>query len=131
MTGRNEVYVRPFEGPGAETMVSTAGGSNAVWNPNGRELFYLEAGQPAGSTVDRMMSATFSSGRTGVPVPLFSYSRGDMFLGTVVFTPYAVAADGQHFYAVRQLPRVPAPVTDIHLIFNWFEEVRAKAPVRK
>src|SRR5262249_49032752 len=37
---RYEVYLRPF--PGAERMwqVSTDGGTEPVWNPNGRELFY-------------------------------------------------------------------------------------------
>ncbi len=49
-----------------------------------------------------------------------------LFLGTVVLTPYAVAPDGQRFYAVRQLPRTAKPVTEIHVVLNWFEELTAK-----
>jgi len=42
-TGRYEVYLRPFPGPGSDTLVSTAGGTQVRWNPNGKELFYFSA----------------------------------------------------------------------------------------
>lgn len=39
-TGRNEVYVRPFPGPGGRLQVSTSGGVEPIWSPDNRELFY-------------------------------------------------------------------------------------------
>jgi Tol biopolymer transport system component len=38
--GRSEVYVQPFPGTGGKRQVSTEGGSEPAWNPNGKELFY-------------------------------------------------------------------------------------------
>jgi Tol biopolymer transport system component len=39
-SGRWEVYVRPFPGPGGKVQISSEGGVEAVWSRNGRELFY-------------------------------------------------------------------------------------------
>ncbi len=41
-SGRYEVYVRPFPGPGGKWAVSGNGGDQPLWNPNGRELFYRD-----------------------------------------------------------------------------------------
>jgi len=40
-SGRDEIYVRPFPGPGGQWQVSTAGGSDPRWRPDGKELYYL------------------------------------------------------------------------------------------
>jgi len=42
-SGRNEVYVRPFPGPGGKAPVSTGGGGYATWSRSRKELFYLAA----------------------------------------------------------------------------------------
>ena len=42
-TGRYEIYVRPFPGPGDDSRVSIDGGAQVRWNPNGKELFYIAA----------------------------------------------------------------------------------------
>jgi Tol biopolymer transport system component len=39
-SGRYEVYVRPFPGPGGKWQISTGGGLLPIWSRNGRELFY-------------------------------------------------------------------------------------------
>ena len=44
-TGRSEVYVKRFPDPGGRVQVSLTGGSEPVWNRNGRELFYRAASQ--------------------------------------------------------------------------------------
>ena len=38
-SGQNEVYVRPYPGPGAQVIISTDGGAEAVWGPGGTKLF--------------------------------------------------------------------------------------------
>src|SRR5215510_10259248 len=39
-SGRPEIYVQPFPGPGGKWQISTDGGIEPVWNRNGRELSY-------------------------------------------------------------------------------------------
>jgi serine/threonine-protein kinase len=40
-SGRSEVFVRPFPGPGVPRQVSTSGGRLPTWSPRRNELFYL------------------------------------------------------------------------------------------
>ena len=124
-TGRNEVYVRPYPGPSEATMVSTEGGMSPAWNPNGRELFYIE---PVNNQeTDHMMAVTWTtSGRPGKPSALFPFSRRELFFRTSLLTPYAVSHDGQRFYAVRIPPRTGPGVTSISLVLNWSEELKTK-----
>jgi serine/threonine-protein kinase len=42
-SGRWEVYVQPYPGPGGVMPVSTEGGTEPLWAPSGRELFYRTA----------------------------------------------------------------------------------------
>ena len=42
-SGRYEVYVAPFPGPGGKRQVSTAGGTRSRWRADGKELFYIAA----------------------------------------------------------------------------------------
>jgi serine/threonine-protein kinase len=39
-SGQDEIYVRPFPGPGGLVQVSATGGTEPVWARSGRELFY-------------------------------------------------------------------------------------------
>src|SRR5579872_5665951 len=34
-SGRNEIYVQPYPGPGGKYQISTEGGTEPVWNPEG------------------------------------------------------------------------------------------------
>ncbi len=42
-SGRNEIYVRAFDGTGSAVRISTSGGIQPLWRRDGRELFYLNA----------------------------------------------------------------------------------------
>lgn len=50
-SGRYEVYVRPFPGPGGKWAVSTNGGDQPLWNPNGREIFYRDGNSVVAASV--------------------------------------------------------------------------------
>ena len=41
-SGRDEVYMQPFPGPGGKRQISTEGGREPLWAKNGRELFYRD-----------------------------------------------------------------------------------------
>jgi eukaryotic-like serine/threonine-protein kinase len=131
VSGRLEVYVRPYPGPGPTEQVSLEGGYSLAWHPNGRELFFVEGDDP---DKFRMMAVDFAPGsppHIGRPHVLFVFAEGSLPLLCGPIRCYDVAPDGQRFYAVqyRTRPRPPV-VTRINLIQNWLEELKAKVPTR-
>jgi eukaryotic-like serine/threonine-protein kinase len=110
-SGRFEVYVRSFPGPGGKWQVSNAGGSHPQWRRDGRELFYL-------STDNRIMAVPVQLDRTafraGSPVPLFSVRLGQV---SPEDSMYEVSADGQRFL-VNSLSGEESPRT-LTLISDW------------
>jgi eukaryotic-like serine/threonine-protein kinase len=114
-TGRLEVYVRPFPGPGIDLRVSTEGGAQARWNPNGTELFYV-------ADDDRLMAVPirFSSDRktveAGAPSALFATTVGS----TAVLKyrqQYVVSPDGQSFVMNSVVDEASA--SPIIVMLNW------------
>ena len=70
-SGPNEVYVRPFNPAGVPIPISIGGGSEARWNGNGRELFYIGAGARM-MAVDVRASADGNSLEVGAARELFT-----------------------------------------------------------
>jgi hypothetical protein len=130
VSGRREVYARPFPGPGQTVQVSLDGGDNVAWHPEGRELYFIGPGDAPG--VSRMMAVaidTHPALRVGVPGALFEFRPADLQFGSSPLTGYCVARDGQRFFLVQNLPVPPRPpVTQVHLVLNWLEELKAKVP---
>ena len=130
VSGRDEVYVQPYPGPGAAEQVSLDGGQSPAWNPRGNELFFVSPPTAAGRRT--MLVAEFSAGpppRIGRPRPLFEYDGLSLAFRCIPRRCYDISADGQRFYATlaRPAPSRP-PVTHINLILNWVEELKAKVP---
>ena len=124
-SGRDEVYVQLYPGPGSRVQVSLEGGTNPAWSATGRELFFL-AGPRQMQVVDVPVSplSAFSKPRL-----LFDLAGDAPALRSNPNRVYAVAPDGQHFYAVQHLPTPPAaPVKHIELIQNWTEELKDRVP---
>ncbi|HMC66489.1 MAG TPA: hypothetical protein VKI65_16260, partial [Gemmataceae bacterium] len=115
-SGRNDVYVQPFPGPGAKWLVSTDGGSDPVWARDGRELFYRQGDQMMAVPV--APKAEFSAGR---PRRLFEirFDTGDNGPN------YDVSPDGKWFVMPRS-DQGPVP-GELHVVLNWFGEVAARA----
>jgi Tol biopolymer transport system component len=76
-SGREEVYVRTFPGPGARVQVSTSGGRQPVWSRDGRSLYFrsdggvLEAGfrgakEPAVESARLLFADRFESPQSGM-----------------------------------------------------------------
>jgi len=67
--------------------------------------------------------------RLGKPQRLFAFSDPPLLLRCAPSRCYAVAPDGQQFYGLRQAPSAPIPpVSQIHLVQNWTEELKARVP---
>jgi eukaryotic-like serine/threonine-protein kinase len=114
-TGRYEIYLQPFPGPGAKLPVSIGGGAQVRWRRDGKELFYI-------ALDGRLMAVPiqFSGSRqpgVGVPIPLFPTHFGGAIAQGVTRQQYAVSPDGQRFLT-NALPddEVLPPIT---LILNW------------
>ncbi len=121
-SGRWEIYVQPYPGPGGKWLISTEGGTEPVWNPNGRELFYRSG--------DRMMAveiATQSSFSAGKPKVLF---EGKYLPTPITFPNYDVAPDGQRFLMLKASEQ-EAAATQINVVLNWFEELNRRVPTGK
>jgi serine/threonine-protein kinase len=127
-SGRWEVYVRPHPGSGPSQVVSLDGGDAPVWNPNGRELFFVSLPDAAGKRA--MMSVQMQAGvPQGRPQQLFQFDPRALYIGGGWLRTHDVAADGERFYTSQELPAEPPPVvTHINLVQNWFEELKAKVP---
>jgi len=120
-SGRLEIYVRPFPGPGEKWPISLEGGNEPVWPRNGRELFYR-----AGDTmmvVDVQTTPTFSAGK---PRKLFerTYERS-----LALWANYDASSDGQRLLMVRQ-ENASARATHINIVLNWLDELRQKLPAQ-
>jgi hypothetical protein len=94
-TGRFEVYVQPFPGPGDRWPISRAGGAQVRWRRDGQELFYV-------ALDDRLMAVPIqlaSNGRAieiGAPAPLFTTHIGGAVQGANM-QQYMVSSDGRAF----------------------------------
>ncbi len=112
-SGRWEVYVSPFPGPGRRTQVSTAGGFDARWSRDGKEIFYLA---PDGKLMIAAISMSAESLKVEEVKPLFDLPKvGSRFT-------YDVSPDGQRILAVTR-KETTAPLT---LVTNWPAVVAAE-----
>ena len=125
-SGHEEVYVRPFPGPGGKLQISNEGGSLPTWSRNKRELFYGLNGQ--------IMVAAFrvegDSFRADDP-RLWSEGRfqfNDRSPGRM----FDLHPDGERF-ALAPAAQMPngAKQDKVVFIFNFFDELRRIAPATK
>jgi Tol biopolymer transport system component len=114
-SGRPEVFVRRFAGSDERWQVSSEGGSQPRWGPDGRELFYVAPGGTLAS-VTLAPGAAFSA---GAPKPLFRGAFQEynaFFYGGVA--GYVVSNDGQRFL-VNRIIRGEGTAEPINLVLNW------------
>jgi len=127
-SGRPEVYVQSFPGPGTREQISSGGGDSPLWNRNGRELFYLSRGEAPGTirvnTVDVTLGSTVTA---GTPRQLFEGRFGR----TGGPTAYDVSLDGSRLLMSESLVPPIQPVTRIRVVLNWFEELRRAQTLSK
>jgi Tol biopolymer transport system component len=113
-TGRDEVYVEPLaHRAGGEIRISTDGGDQVRWRPDGKELFYV-ARDGRLMAVPLRLGSNGETAEAGTPVPLFQTHVSGMPTGQ---TQYVVSSDGQRFLMNRLIDDiVTSPIT---MILNW------------
>ncbi len=124
-SGNNEVYVRPFPGPGGKWQISTGGGGYPVWSRNGKELFYR--------TVDSkiiVVNYTDASDSFHADKPKL-WSPGQ-FTSLGNSLNFDLHQDGKRFAVLKAPgPENQAAANKVTFIFNFFDELRRKVPSGK
>ncbi len=115
-SGRDEVYVQAFPGPGGKWQISSDGGSEPVWSRDSRELFFRN-----GEKMMVVQTTTQPSFAASSPQVLFQGRFVPTRRGEAA---YDVAADGQRFLMVRR-EAGEAPV-QLNVILNFVDELKRR-----
>ncbi len=129
-TGRWEVYVRPYPGPGPKHQISSDGGFAPVWAGSSRGLLYLAYRDPSREpgvfdvvSVDVTTSPTFRASPARV---LF---RRRISAGSPL-RHYDVTPDGRRFLVLAPGETPDQRVTRLNVVLNWSEELKRLAAAR-
>ena len=112
-SGRSEVYVQSFPGPGGKWQISTAGGAEPRWRGDGKEMYYRAPDQKL-MAVGIEMEPKFTA---SVPRALFQ----GRFETALARNRYLPSPDGSKFFVVGTLGRESITPTTVAL--NWFAEL--------
>lgn len=115
-SGRYEIYIRPFPGPGAAVQVSQSGGTEPAWSRDGRKLFFRG---------DRRMYEANISKKVGVAVSNLRVLFTDAFDGDMPMPHrnYDMTKDGQQFVMIGAAPE---SILQTIVVLNWLDELRAR-----
>jgi len=108
-TGRNEIYLSAFPGPAERVPVSTDGGTQAIWNPNGKEIFYR--------VDDKMIAVEVTtSPALKLSAPKVLFESRYAFGAGVTIPNFDVSRDGQRFIMVK----AESGAGRLNVVLNWF-----------
>jgi hypothetical protein len=106
-SGRTEVFVVAFPGPGGKWQISNGGGSFPRWRADGRELFYLGADGSIVAVPIDVAGGTFSPGKAQ------SLFHADVPRDAGY--QYAVSRDGQRFL----VNTTTGPASTMSVFTDW------------
>ena len=112
-SGRAQVYLQAFPGPGERVQVSTEGGSEPVWAPNVSELYFRTPTKFMGVDVKARPALA-----VGKPRLLF---EGEFRL---THHDYGLLPDGRHFIMIQPVGKKPP--AELHVVVNWSDELKAR-----
>lgn len=114
-SGRDEVYVQDFPDLARKWQISADGGSEPMWTPTGRQLFYRNGDSMMVADVDTQPSFRLRAAR-------------ELFVGSFVrgTGSYDVAADGR-FLMIRQNESAVVPA-EARVVVGWAEELQRRLP---
>jgi Tol biopolymer transport system component len=117
-SGRSEVYVQPFPGPGAKWLISLNGGTEPAWSPNkNKPELYFRSGDALMSAALTITGTDFKSAK---PVEMFE-ARYATIDGA---RNYDVAPDKPVFVVVRSDDNGVG--AQFNVVLNWFSELRGR-----
>jgi Tol biopolymer transport system component len=122
-SGRNEIYGQPYPGPGPKIQISNEGGTDAVWNPRGGELFYRNGDKMMVVDVSTSPTVTLSKPRV-LWEGHYSHGTSSSCGGPgPTSSNYDVTPDGQRFIMIRDEDQDAVPTT-VNVVLGWAEELK-------
>ncbi|MGH9386108.1 MAG: hypothetical protein ACRD2N_17660 [Vicinamibacterales bacterium] len=121
-SGRFEVYVRPFPGPGVKSQISTDGGQLATWSRTRPEIVYASRDNRLMVASYRVEGGAFNAGKPR----LWSERR---FMPRPRLRSFTLHSDGERV-VLAAAPDTESAVKldELVFIFNFFDELRRVAP---
>jgi Tol biopolymer transport system component len=115
-SGRYEIYLRPFPGPGTAVQVSTDGGTEPAWSADGHRIFFRG---------DRKLQVASIAPGPNPTVTERHVLFADVFDGDMPMPHrnYDVMPDGRGFVMIAPMADA-APETVV--VLNWIAELRAR-----
>jgi len=116
---RAEIYIQSFPSGGRKRQISTEGGSDPVWAPGGRELFYRNG--------DKMMAVTISNKADffhSTPRLLFESFKDPTYVSLP--RQYDISSDGDRFLVVKYEQK--SVINEFKIVVNWFQELKRLVP---
>jgi hypothetical protein len=110
-SGRIEVYVLPFPGPGERLQVTTSGGTEPQWSRDGRTLFYRQ-----GRAVKAVALTAGTTMTVGATTTLFEGG----YLPDAGISNFDVSADGKQFIMLQSVDRQAETI----VVYGWANELR-------
>jgi eukaryotic-like serine/threonine-protein kinase len=126
-SGKDEIYVRAFPGPGSKWQISTGGGSSPRWSRNGKELFYA-------TPDNKIMTASYTASGDSFHADKPKIWSPGQFTSVFGSAPYSFDPhpDGKRFAVLKAPTSGETPQGNkVSFIFNFFDELRRKVPSGK
>jgi eukaryotic-like serine/threonine-protein kinase len=117
-SGREEIYVQSFPGPGGRWQISTEGASEPMWGRRGGELFYR-----VGTKLMSVVIETTPAFAAGRPKLLFELQ----YVNNSGRANYDVSPDNERFLMVEAIGQ-QTPSTQLNVVLEWFAELKRLAP---
>ncbi|MBA2704224.1 MAG: protein kinase [Blastocatellia bacterium] len=145
-SGRPEIYVRDIVGSGGRWPISTGGGEEPRWSPDGRELYYRINAQLMAVPIETHSSlithhsslrtpASASAPKSAIRIPNSEILAGPpktLFnevydLRSNTGETYDVDPHGGRFLMTRP-PKEDSSTAQVRIVLNWFGELQRLAP---
>ena len=109
-SSRQEVYIRPYPGPGMRQQISSEGGSEPLWARNGKQLFYRREDQVW--VVDIRTDGGLTTGK-----PRLLFEKPEC-VRSYPIRAYGLSLDSRRFLMAKNEQRKPTPVTEMILYYH-------------
>ncbi len=104
--------MQPFPGPGGKWQISTEGGTEPQWHPDGSALYYVAPD----TNMMRVDVETGENFEAGIPEPIFQVNLRPITQDS----RYWLAPDGERFLMLGSLQGESTPPTTV--VLNWAAE---------
>jgi serine/threonine-protein kinase len=122
-TGRYEVYLRRYPELDGMQQVSSLGGRAPKWRSDGRELYFFQ-GEFQDHSATTFFRVPISGDGPGTPQEWWSQS-GVFSTGTPYGAGYDVSPDGRRLLVSIHEGGFPLFLPELHIVFNWTDELAA------